>query len=141
MKYRIAVTALWVILCSCATVNYMGETFPPTQYVDLYFSENDIEKDYKVIGRIIATADADELLYSSEKFTQEILKKAGEKGADGVVILEFGQVMTGISESKDHTVTKEQKDDRTVRHESERTSSSVDEKRRVEALAIKYKSE
>jgi hypothetical protein len=111
-----------IILLGCTTINYIGESYPPTQHVDLYFSEEDIEKEYNVVGRVIATANSSEDVYSSDKFTKAILKKAREKGADGVVIFEFG-ISTRTS-----TVTT---------GDGERTSTS--EKRRIEALVIRYK--
>jgi hypothetical protein len=116
----------------------MGESYPPTRHVDLYFSEKDIQKEYKVIGRMEATADADEIIYSSDKFTEAILKKAQEKGADGVVILDFGNVQTGINESKTRTRTTEKAKHGTVTRDHEDTRNTIDEKRRVEALVIKY---
>jgi hypothetical protein len=86
----------------------------------------------------VATANADELFYSSEKFTEAIRKKAREKGGDGVVILGFGTVMTGTTETVQHTETTEEKGNKVVTTESESVSSSVDEKRRIEAIVIKY---
>ncbi len=71
---------LCFLMLGCATINYIGESYPSTQDVDLYFSEEDIEQEYKVVGRVVATANSDELFYSSEKFTQAILKKARENG-------------------------------------------------------------
>ena len=140
MKRLINPVAVLFVLLGCATINYIGESYPPTQHVDLYFSEEDIKTEYTVSGRILATAEVDELLYSSEQFTQAILKKAREKGADGVVILGFEKVMTGTSASRDRTETTEEKGDKTVRHKHERVSSSIQEKSQIEALAIKYKS-
>jgi hypothetical protein len=99
MKLRLWIPVLLFLLAGCASVNYLGESYLPTQRMDLFFSEEDVKKEYKVIGRMEATADADELIYSSDKFTEAILKKAREKGAVGVVILDFGNVMTGTSES------------------------------------------
>jgi hypothetical protein len=121
MKHLISPIAVLIILLGCATINYIGESYPPTQQVDLYFSEEDIEREYSVVGRIIATANSDELAYSSDKFTKAILKKAREKGADGVVIFELGTITSISSASTEY---------------GEKTSTS--EKRRIEALAIKY---
>jgi hypothetical protein len=139
MKRRMIFLVPLVVLLGCATVNYIGDSYPPTQHVDVFFSEKDVEKEYRVMGRVEATANADELIYSGEKFMQTICKKAEEKGADGVVILDFGNVMTGTSESRNRTETSENRENRTITHEHEDISHSVDEKRRVEALVIKYK--
>jgi hypothetical protein len=138
MKKRLWIPVALCLLAGCASINYMGDSYPPTQHVDLFFSENDIQKEYKIIGRMEATADADEIIYSSEKFTETILKKAREKGADGIVIQDFGNVMTGMTESRNRTETTEERKRGTVRRENETVSHSIDEKRRVEALVIKY---
>ena len=105
MKRLLLILGMAVVLVRCATIHYLGDSYPPTQHVDLYFSEDDVKKGYKIIGRIEATADADELIYSTEKFTQSIIEKAKEKGADGVVILDFKNVQTGVTETNDRTRT------------------------------------
>jgi hypothetical protein len=140
MKRLIFVPVLLILLSRCASISYLGDKYPPTSHVDLFFSENDVPREYLVIGRMEATADADEIMYSTDKFTDAILKKAGEKGADAVVILDFGKVTTGVNESRDRTeTTEETKRGGTVTHEHENVSHSVDEKRRVEALVLRYK--
>lgn len=140
MKRAFFALVLLILLSGCASISYLGDTFPPTQHVDLFFSESDIEKDYRVIGRMEATADADELLYSTDKFTRAILKKAAEKGADAVVILDFGKVTTGVNASRDRTETTEETSrGGTVTREHESVSNSVEQKRRVEALVLKYR--
>ncbi|MFQ5798081.1 MAG: hypothetical protein ACE5H0_05220 [Bacteroidota bacterium] len=140
MKHLLGPLAVLMVQFGCATINYIGESYPPTEHVDLYFSEADIDSEYTVVGRIVATANADEVIYSGDKFTQAILKKAREKGADGVVILGFGKVMTGTSTTRERTEKTEEKGDKTITREYESVSSSSEEKRRIEALAIKYKS-
>ncbi len=140
MRRAIFMPVLLILLSGCASISYLGDTFPPTQHVDLFFSESDVEKEYRVIGRMEATADADELMYSTDKFTQAILKKAAEKGADAVVILDFGKVTTGVNASRDRTETTEETNrGGTVTREHESVSNSVEEKRRVEALVLKYR--
>jgi hypothetical protein len=138
MKRLLLILCVAFILVRCATIHYLGDSYPPTQHVDLYFSEDDVQKEYKVIGRIEATADADELIYSTDKFTEAIREKAQAKGADGVIILDFRNVQTGITENNDHTRTSVEKHNRRITHEHETSSSTVEEKRRVEAIAIRY---
>ncbi len=140
MKRAFFAPILLVFLSGCASISYLGDTYPPTAHVDLFFSENDVEKEYRVIGRMEATADADELLYSTDKFTQAILKKAAEKGADAVVILDFGKVTTAVNASRDRTETTEETNrGGTVTREHESVNQSVEEKRRIEALVLKYR--
>jgi hypothetical protein len=128
-----------MLMVQCATIHYLGESYPPTGHVDLYFSEADIPKEYKIMGRIEATADADELIYSTEKFTDAILEKAGNKGADGVVILDFKTVQTGVTRTDDRTRTTEKTEDGKVTRNRDTHSTTVEEKRRIEALVVKYR--
>jgi hypothetical protein len=122
MKRVIIATAFLTAVLGCTSIQYLGDSYPHTEHVDLYFSENDVPQNYTVIGRLVATANVDEPFYSDEKFTEAIRKKAREKGADAVVILGLHKVMTGSK----------------VIYEDSGAISSVDEKRRVEALAIRY---
>ena len=137
MKTFLPTLALAIMLSACASIDYIGVAHEPTRDVDVFFSEQDVERDYKVIGHLIATANVDESFYSNDKFMKNIIKKAQEKGADGVVILGFDIVATG-SNTNVHVSTGEDDDGDIVT--TEHSSTSVDEKRRVTALAIKYKS-
>ena len=122
MKRLMIAAFLLTPVLGCASIQYVGNSYPPTEHVDLYFSEYDVPGDYTVIGRLVATANVDEPFYSSEKFTEAIRKKGREKGADAVVILGLQKVVTGS----------------TVTYVEAAVISSVEEKRRVEALAIRY---
>jgi hypothetical protein len=122
MKHLIIAATLLTAVLGCTSIQYVGDSYPHTERVDLYFSENDVPQNYTVIGRLLATANVDEPFYSDQKFTEAIKKKAREKGADAVVILGLHKVMTGS----------------TVIYEDSGVISSIDEKRRVEALAIRY---
>ena len=44
MKLRLWIPAALFLLAGCASINYMGESYPPTQHVDLYFSEGTSRK-------------------------------------------------------------------------------------------------
>ena len=39
----------------CAGVNYVGNSFDPTTTVDVYFSKEEIETDYTVMGHALGT--------------------------------------------------------------------------------------
>ena len=60
--------------------------------MDLYFSEEDITKDYQVMGR--AVAEASEGSFNVEELQEELEAKAREKGADGIVIYGFDRIQT-----------------------------------------------
>lgn len=122
MKRVVSLLAFVVIFLGCAKVNYIGLSYPPTTHVDLYFSEYDVQADYRVIGRIVATARVTSCLFGDEEFQEKIMKKAREKGADAVIVLGF-----------DHALAVTYGIDCEGRFDSD-----VTERRQVEALAIKY---
>ena len=56
--FWISVCAALVMLATgCAHVDYVGELHPRTDHVDLFFSEGDIGRRYKVVGQVVATGD------------------------------------------------------------------------------------
>ena len=64
-----------LLAIGCASVNYVGKSFEPTTNVDLYFSKEDIEKEYTVMGHAIGSGTSD-----SDDIQQALIDKAKEKG-------------------------------------------------------------
>ena len=74
---------IWVTLFTigCANVNYVGKSFEPTTNIDLYFSKEDIEKEYTVMGHAIGSGTSD-----SNEIQEALIEEAKEKGANAVLI-------------------------------------------------------
>ena len=70
-----------LLAIGCANVNYIGKSFEPTTNVDLYFSKEDIEKEYTVMGHAIGDGTSD-----SNEIQKALIEEAKEKGADAVLI-------------------------------------------------------
>ena len=70
-----------LLAIGCASVNYVGKSFEPTTNVDLYFSKEDIEKEYTVMGHAIGSGT-----YDSNAIQKALIEEAKEKGADAVLI-------------------------------------------------------
>ena len=50
---NILLLLLTIIIVSCSPhLRYLGDTYPPTKEIDVYYDEKDIEKDYKIIGQL-----------------------------------------------------------------------------------------
>ena len=121
---------------SCTKIDYIGEQYPSTNNVELFFSEDDIDVEHKVMGRIIATAGD---FVSSDKMLKKIIEKAREKGADAVLFLGLDRYTTvGSTHYSEVTETKEKKG-KTVTTTTGTTSTSTSDKKRVEAVFLKYK--
>lgn len=71
------------MLASCTTLTYEGETFEPSDTVDVYFAMADVAQPYVVIGEVAAYAQAGAV--SVERMQRVIVKAALERGADGLV--------------------------------------------------------
>ena len=62
-----------MVLCSgCASIDYVGDSFDPTTHVDVFFSEDDIDVDYRVIGHITAHVSASASVYSGEDLMKKL---------------------------------------------------------------------
>lgn len=112
LKYTVSLLVLFVLfVAACAKIDYLGQSYPPTTHVDLYFSEGDIREDYRVMGHVIAQANEGTSIESLQKKLEE---KAREQGADGIVIHEFDRSVAAI------------------------TMMIAEEERQIRALFIKY---
>ncbi len=81
-----------LFLTACGSdidVDYLGDSYPPTSHVDVYFSEEGITEGYLVIGH--ATADGGD----TEALQETLIEKARESGADGIIFEGFDRVETG----------------------------------------------
>lgn len=129
---------LWLVplllAVGCTKITYIGDSYPPTTHVDVYFDEADIERNYRVMGHADATAPE---IVDVEKMMEKIKEKAMEKGADAVVVL--GLDRNVVSESTKWESTTETKGNTSKESGSSTTSSSKENEIRV--LFIKYKSD
>ena len=82
------VISFFLIISCSPKINYLGDTYTPTQHVEIYFDENDINKKYKVIGMM--KNEADELENDDvEEVKKAMMKKAREVGADAILFIGF----------------------------------------------------
>ncbi|MCH9031156.1 MAG: hypothetical protein IIB00_02710 [candidate division Zixibacteria bacterium] len=130
--YRISFLLTVIILASCTKIDYIGESFPSTTHVDIYLSVESVEREYTVMGYMIATADD---MVSVSKMQDKMMKKARGKGADGIIILGLERYQSGEKTSWSETTT--EKDGKTKTSGS--SSTSADEKKEIKATLIKYK--
>lgn len=136
MRQALLAVVLLLALAACTKIDYIGEEYPPTDQVDMYFSEADIRLEYKVMGRMIATADD---IVSSGKMQKKIMEEAKKKGADGVVILGLDRYQSGESHQYNETTETKEKKDGTKTTTSATSTTNVEEKKKIEALFIKYR--
>jgi len=69
-----------IMTTSCVTVDYVGNSYQRTEQVDIYFDEINIQQEYEIIGQAIGEGP------NIEKIQDNLVKKAKEEGADGLII-------------------------------------------------------
>jgi len=131
MRTMLAIPAL-LLVAACAHVDYVGQTYPPTSHVDVFFAEGDVPREYTVMGKVIATAND---LVSAEKLQAKVMQKAQAKGADAVVLTGMERYKSG--QNTDYSETTEDRGRKTRTHGH--SSTSDEEKKEIQALFIKYR--
>jgi len=132
MKRAFHLAVVSLIFFCCTKIDYVGREYPPTTHADIFFSLDDVEREYTVMGHITATADD---FVGAEKMQEEMLKKALEKGADALVIL--GLELYSAGEKTTYSETTERKKGR--QSTTGVTTTSVDEKKEIKGTLLKYK--
>ena len=121
-----------LLAVGCTNIKYIGESYPPTTHVDVFFSEDNIERNYKVMGHADATAPE---YVDVEKMMEKIKEKAMEKGADAVVVLGLDENI--VSEST--YWNSETKVDKNKTTESGSQTTSMTKENEIRVLFIKYR--
>lgn len=84
----IFITASILFLISCSStinspvVHYLGDTFSPTEKIDIYYDSTAVNREYKIVGRI---TNENSYVSSVEQVRTVMIKKAQEVGADGII--------------------------------------------------------
>lgn len=80
---KATMVAFTVILTGCVNTDYMGESYPPTTSVNVFYSMDDVTRPHTVMGKISATAMDG---WDSASMVEELKAQAMAKGADALVI-------------------------------------------------------
>jgi len=88
MKSQKIVGLLGMILFfSCSpTIHYLGESYPETIQLDVYYDEADVEQEYTTIGKMTHDNYLD---FEVNNIKNSMIRKAKEKGGDGIIFLEL----------------------------------------------------
>ncbi len=86
----------------CASVNYVGDEFDPTESVDIYYSEDAIDQSYDLIGHGLGSG----FWVRNRKIESKLVDEAKEKGEDAILITGLGKsnvlIGNGISADEKH---------------------------------------
>ena len=73
--------------CSRNRVTYIGDSYPPSNQVNVFFDAGDIEQTYRVMGRATGVVSEGG---DTDRLNEKFLDTARSKGADGVI---FGEMV------------------------------------------------
>lgn len=85
LKLHYAIIAICFFLTSCAVpaAVYLGDTYPITDKVDVYYDTKDVKQNYKVIGHLAISYTPD-----SSVAKKLLSDKAKTQGANGIIIFQ-----------------------------------------------------
>jgi hypothetical protein len=93
MKKILFALSLLLALSSCSSgVKYLGNKYPETENVKIFFSAADVDKPYEVIGKVYL--DVEEST-KDEKIQNMILNKAKANGGNAVIMGDLNVVRSG----------------------------------------------
>jgi len=119
----------------CATVDYVGEAYPPTAQVDVFFAEKDVPRAYKVIGQVIASGDQ---FVSASTLNQKMLARARATGADGVIIIDITRTpMASTTDVTETTTISDDADGKTIKRTASASEPAMHDE--IKAMFIRYK--
>ena len=85
MKFIICIILLFTSCRLSHSVNYLGRSYTPTKTVDIYFENETINENYKIIGKAFLEINVNSSL-TTEDMQEAFIYKAKEKGANAIVL-------------------------------------------------------
>jgi uncharacterized protein YbjQ (UPF0145 family) len=86
-----AFICLLLVSCSGPAIHYLGDSYQPTASVEIYYDAKEVQKEYKVIGRMTNDKFME---YDPEIIKEEMLKKAKSVGADAIIFYDLSAAET-----------------------------------------------
>lgn len=134
MKRILLLLSAALCTASCAVqITYIGKAYPATDAPELFFSWDDVTRDYETMGRITA---APQFFGTLEKAQEVIEQRAREKGADAVVFEGIGRT---VSEPTYTTTEHIQQHEDGSSTRTATTQRNVTVSDRLEATFLKYR--
>jgi hypothetical protein len=83
LRYLLIAFALFLTSCAVPAAVYLGDTYPVTNNIDVYYDARDVKQDYKVIGHLAIAYTEDSAV--AKKLLSD---KAKTQGANGIIIFQ-----------------------------------------------------
>jgi hypothetical protein len=127
---------LW--LGGCATVDYVGKSYPPTTRVDLYMAPSDVQRPYEVIGE--ARAQVGDVLFGGpgEELQAKLLIEARAHGADGIILGQLDTRQVGQTQETNAQATTKTKGNKKTTQYTDTSTTTVHEMNELRGTLIRY---
>jgi hypothetical protein len=126
-------------LAGCATVDYVGTSYPPTAHVDVFMSESDVPRPYQVIGEARAQVEALPLTSPGQRLQEKIVAEAKARGADGVILGGLSsREVASTTQTVGQGTSKRKSGDKRKATWVETSQTNVDEVTELRAKLIRY---
>lgn len=98
----IAVVVTTFMACSKSSFDYLGKSYPPTANPEIFMRDQDIERDYEVMGKVMAEVPYNKKL----KYIQnKVMNLAAQNGADAVLFSDVNIRSTGYTRASGNAAT------------------------------------
>jgi len=80
-----------------------NKEYEPTNSIDIYFSKEEIEKEYTVIGYAVGSGSS---YVSNDKIQKKLIDEAKNKGADAILITGIGKsnIPSGVGSEEERQI-------------------------------------
>ena len=78
---------MFVLAAGCAQTEYLGETYAPTNDVEIFYSEDAVPYEFTTIGQALGTG----VWVRNHKIQDKLVEEAMKRGADAILITGLGQ--------------------------------------------------
>lgn len=85
MKNLMILSVIFLLASCTPSLNYLGDNYPPTDNVDIYYDEGDINREFKVIGQL--SGDNINTAVNLEDVKNGMIEEAKMRGANGIWFL------------------------------------------------------
>jgi len=84
---NLTILSLLFIMVSCSpNINYLGDTFKPTDQIDIYYDEGDIKREFRVMGQLSGD-NVNTTVRNLEDVQNSMIEEAKLRGAHGIWFL------------------------------------------------------
>jgi len=87
MKYLLTFFVLIFALSCSPRLHYLGDIHPATTHVDTYYSQGDIDVDYRVIGQLTGSSEEELYFGGLDGIKDAMIEEAKSRGANGILFL------------------------------------------------------